>query len=565
MRKEKKCTQAQFKSGLVVIKIIFPPSLRTVKQVKSLNGLVHHPNGGFWTCPLTISNLEKLMSWNFQLDKKLRSFFSSKKKKLENIPPIKVDGLRGGELMPFQEEGVAFMEHLNGRALIADEMGLGKTIQAIAYLQLHPELRPAVIIVPKLVKYKWAREAKKWLENPGEIQILEGKEPSQSPTGDIIILNYDILPNKYKTIKTYNPTTEKYNTRKVERPFTGWIDLLISVNPKIVITDECHYYKSNSANRTKAIKKIGKVVPHFLALSGTPIENRPIEIYNAVNIINPKTFPNYMKFARRYCAAKHNGFGWNMNGASNIPELHGKLHSLMIRRKKKDVLKELPDKSYSHVPFEITNRTEYNQAEDNFIKWVTETQGKEAAERKSGAEVLTKMNDLKQLAVKGKMEAVIEWIKEFFENSDEKLVVFAWHRTTIDTLIEAFPGISVKVDGSVTDKDKVIARFQKESGCRLFVGQIVSAGVGIELTAASNVAIVELPWKPGTLDQAIDRTHRIGQTKGVMVNYLLANDTIEDKLAELIDVKRNVVSQVLDGIEAEDSELISELIAQMIK
>lgn len=564
MRKEKKCTQAQLKSGKVVVKIIFPTSLATTKDVKTLSGAIYYPKAGFWTCSLTISNLEKLMSWNFILDKRLTNFFSLKKKEALKASTVKVEGLRGGTLMPFQEEGVSFIEQSNGRALIADEMGLGKTIQAIAYLQLHPELRPAVIIVPKLVKYKWAREAKKWLEDPGEIQILEGREPNEQITGDIVILNYDIVANQYKKVSVYNKKSKKTSKQVREIPFSGWIDVLIAASPKIVITDECHFYKNNSANRTKAIKKIGKRVPNFIALSGTPIENRPIEIYNAINIIDPKMFPNYMKFGRRYCGAKHNGFGWNMDGATNISELHTKLQSIMIRRKKKMVLPELPDKTYSHIPFEITNRREYNEAQTNFIAWVTKTQGKEAAERKSGAEVLTKMNDLKQLAVKGKMDEVVEWIKDFLDNSDEKLVVFAWHRATIDTIIEAFPGISVKVDGSVSNKDKAIARFQENDDCRLFVGQIVSAGVGIELTAASHVAIVELPWKPGTLDQAIDRAHRIGQLKGVMVYYLLAQNTIEDRLADLIDVKRNVVSQVLDGIEVDDSELIGELIKQMI-
>lgn len=551
MKKEKTCKQVQYQNGKAAIKIEFPFDMETVGNVKSLTWRKFHNTGTekYWSCPLTLDNLEKLMAWGFRLDEKLTKFIKFASTSVDDLKEIEIPGLKGTPY-PFQRKGVAFIESKNGRALIADEMGLGKTLQAIAYLQLHPELRPAVIIVPKLVKYKWEREIHKWMQNPGTIQILEGLQPNIPVIGDIVIANYDIISNNYIDGK--------------ELVYTGWIDYIIDTKPAILISDESHYFKNNKAKRTKAIKKIAKKVDNFIALSGTPIENRPIEIYNAVNLINPNLFPNFMAFAKRYCNAKHNGFGWDFSGASNISELHSKLtKSIMIRRLKKDVLTDLPDKIYDYIPLEITNRSQYEIAEDDFIEWVKNTQGIASATKKANALALTKIEGLKQLALEGKQQQIIEWIEDFLE-SDNKLVVFAVHRNIIDYIVSKFPKVAVKLDGSTTNRDTVINKFQTDDNCRLFVGNIKAAGVGIELTAANHVAIIEFPWTPGALDQAIDRLHRIGQKNTVNVNYLIAKDTIEEDNALLLDKKRNIISQTLDGIEADDQSLIGELINNLI-
>ncbi|MFP4047897.1 MAG: DEAD/DEAH box helicase, partial [Bacteroidales bacterium] len=430
------------------------------------------------------------------------------------------------------------------------------TIQSIGYMELHPELRPVVVICPKLVKEKWAREIRKWMSDPGKIAILEGKTPYQIDA-DIYIINYDILPNDYETGN---------DGKKREIKYSGWVDHLADKNIEILITDECHYYKSNKAKRTKAVKKLAKASPKMIALSGTAIENRPVEIYNPVNLINPNLFPNFMHFGKKYCNGKHNGFGWDFNGSSNISELHQILtESVMIRRKKKDVLKDLPDKIYSYIPLDIANKQEYMQAQANFIDYVRANKGEKHAAKAEAAETLTRIEALKQLAANGKIDQVKEWIKDFLEGSDEKLVVFAVHRAVIDEIVKEFPDITVKVDGSTNNREAAFQTFQTDQNCRLFVGNIKAAGVGMELTASSNVAVVELPWTPGALDQAIDRLHRIGQKDAVTVHYLLAQETIEEDIAQLIDKKREIISQALDGIEVDSDTLINELISNILK
>lgn len=525
------------KTGKPGIKIEFPYNREDVDRVRTIPNRKYHSEVKYWSAPLSIDAVEMLKEWDFTMDSKLETFLQESKVHVDQADEIEIPGLKG-ILYPFQKKGVGFLEHKRGRALIADEMGLGKTIQALAFLQLHPELRPVVIVVPASLKLNWKREILAWMTNMGSIQILSGTTPHPI-SSDITIINYDILH--------------------------AWIKELKALEPQVLIMDEVHYVKNNAAKRTKAIKKLGKFIPHVIGLSGTPIVNRPIEIYNAVNLIDPTVLPSYWDYAHTYCGAKHNGYGWDFSGATKTEELHTKLtNSVMIRRLKKDVLPDLPDKVYSFVPIELDNRPEYDFAEANFISFVRKRKGDQAAIRASNAEALAKIEGLKQLAVKGKLKHCIDWIQNFLE-SGEKLVVFVTHLNTVKTLIEEFKDIAVKMDGSVSipKRQEIVDNFQTNNKIRLFIGLIsvdgTPAGLGWTLTAASNVAHLELQWSPKIHDQASDRVHRIGQKNSVNIHYLLAHGTIEERIAKLIDRKRKVLDAVLDGKVTEVGSLLSEL------
>lgn len=533
----RKAVKIQFRdSGKDGVKITFPFNRDDLAKVKSLPGRRFHKQPPFWTIPLSIEAVESLQEWGFELDQGLQDYLTKSKVNVDQVnDDIEIPGLQM-QLYPYQKQGVAFLEQKEGRALIGDEMGLGKTCQALAWLQLHPEKRPAVVICPASLKLNWEKEARMWMDNPN-IQILSGKKTDIPIVGDILIINYDILP--------------------------AWVDKLKSINPQVLITDECHYYKSNQAKRTKAVKQLGKNIPHVIALSGTPIVNRPIEGFNALKLIDDTVIPSFWKYAQRYCGATHNGFGWDFSGASNTEELHKKLtNTVMIRRKKEDVLTDLPPKIYGTIPFEINNRKEYKKAENDFIKYIKEAKGEKAATKAGNAEVLTRINGLKQISVRGKLKQAKDWIHNFIE-SNGKLVVFAIHKETIDSLMQEFGDQAVKIDGSVSTQKREVAveQFQNDDSIRLFVGNISAAGVGITLTAASNVAFLELPWTPGELQQASDRCHRIGQQENVNIYYLLASGTIEEEIAELIDKKRQVLDSVLDGKETDQESLLTELIS----
>lgn len=497
------------------IRIRFEFDRLLIDRVKTLPDRRYNPDGKYWTLPLIPSVLEFLKKEKFMFSAELEEMIQPAPK------PAEIDSRLNPMLFPYQQEGIRFIESHQGRCLIGDEMGLGKTAQALSWLALHPEKTPVIIVTPASLKLNWEKEAQIWMKNPA-VQILSGTKP-KTPTGKYLIINYDILPQ--------------------------WLPVLKEIKAKVLVTDECHYFKNRTAKRTKAVKELGKFIPHVICLSGTPILNRPVEIFNALNLIAPNQFPNFMKFAFRYCGARHTQFGWDFSGATNTKELHEMLTStLMIRRRKDDVLKELPEKLYSFVPLELGNKRVYEAAEADFLSFVRETQGMVAAAKASNAAALTQIEGLKQLAVQGKLEQAVSWIRDHLEING-KLVVFATHKMTIDRLMEEFREVAVKIDGStpVGSRQEVVDQFQNNEHIRLFVGNIKAAGVGITLTAARDVAFLELPWTPGELSQATDRCHRIGQRNNVTAYYLLAVGTIEEKIAKLLDKKQQVLNTVLDG------------------
>jgi len=521
-----------------VIKIEFPFNWDDLSTVKSIPGRKFYTKGTekYWTAPISADAIQVLTDNGFEVDHELRAFLERATTSVDDVSEVSVPGLKK-ELFPFQKKGVGFIEHKGGRVLIGDEMGLGKTIQALAWLHLHPEKRPVIIVCPAHLKLNWAREINTTLPGQQNVQVLQGTDATQPLTGDIIIINYDILHR-------------------------GWLPVIIGVNPEVVIIDEAHYTKNNKALRTKAVRQLTKKSNHVIALTGTPIVNRPVEGFNIIKMIDKTVFPDFWKFVHTYCNAKHTGFGWDFTGASNKEELHQKLvQSIMIRRKKVDVLPDLPAKLYSHIPMEIENAEEYQGAEADFIEYVRETKGLKAARKASQAEHLTKIEALKQLAVKGKMKQAIQWIKDFLDSNGQKLVVFAVHKEAVDALMAEFKEQAVKIDGSVSSKkrDEAVNAFQNDPSARLFIGNIQAAGTGLTLTAASSVAFLELPWTPGELVQAEDRCHRIGQAGSVNVYYLLADNTIEQKIATMLDNKREVLNAVLDGEKVEEHQLLTEL------
>lgn len=504
-----------------------------LNKVKTLSDRRWHSDAKRWTADLSVVNVEKLRDWGFALSSEVFRFLTDR-----TVPIPTVDlstATFRGTLYPFQREGVEHLMSLKGRALLADEMGLGKTVQALAWLGLNPQARPAVIVCPASLKLNWEREARRWLDDREQITIVDGKTNDRI-IGSVIIINYDILA-----------------ARADDLP-----------KPKAVILDEAHVIKNRSTQRTKATQALAKHAQFVLALTGTPILNRPVEIFNAVNVVAPGVFPNFWTFAQKFCGAKHNRFGWDFTGSSNIPELHDLLRrTCMIRRLKADVLTDLPAKQRSHVPMNLSREdgVRYANAEDDFIGWLRREGETEKAKRASRAETLSRIEGLKQIAALGKLDAAKEWIADFLE-SGKKLVVFATHHNVMDAIERAFPGITVRLDGTTSQikRQEAVDRFQNDPTIRLFVGNVQAAGIGITLTAADSVAFLELPWTPGALVQAEDRVHRIGQTESVTAYYLMAAGTIEEEIAELLDKKARVLAQVLDGVAEDEGSMLMDIL-----
>ena len=447
------------------------------------------------------------------------------------------------KLKKYQKTAVRKIQHFHGRALLADEMGLGKTLEALKWLEQNPELRPAVVVCPASLKWVWETEARMHLRMRSE--ILNGQKPPKRGfigKHPLIIINYEIL---------------QY-----------WLEYLQKLNPQVLLLDECHYIKNLRAYRTKAVRKLAKGIPHVIGIGGTPLTNRPSELWPILNLIRPDHFGSLWTYRWRYCNPVRKPWGWGYKGANNLKELHRKLNSLMmIRRLKKDVLSELPDKTRQIIPMDIDNRNEYQEALDNFITWLTR-KSTSKAERAKRAERLVQMGYLKRLSAELKINKVLQWINDFLEESDGKLVLGVIHKDIIQQLYKKYKRISVVVDGSVSGKKRKLAiqTFQRNKSIRLFIGSIQAAGLGVTLTAASTVAFLEMPWTPAEVIQFEDRIHRIGQKKAVMIYYLIAKDTIEEKLCELLQKKQAILSATLDGKEKINRlEIFTELQKELLK
>lgn len=452
-------------------------------------------------------------------------------------------------LRGYQLAGARAIRYFGGRALLADEMGLGKSIQALFYCHKLPQRRPVLIVCPAALKWNWQREASTHMGMSSE--ILHGRRPYGSArlmaqAHPILIINYQIL---------------KY-----------WAPFLVRLGIEIVIFDESHHVQNRKSQCYKALRDIceGANIRYRVALSGTPLTNRPAELWTTLHLLRPDVFYSFSKFAFDHCVPKMVHGQWTYKGAINLPALHAQLkQTCMIRRLKEDVLKELPKKFRKVIPVELSRvgRAEYEYARESFIDWLHAI-SPEKAWRAQRAQAVVQVGYLLRLVAKLKRFHIKEWIESFLQESDEKLVVFTCHTKLINWLCKHFPTICVRIDGKVTGKARqdAVDLFQSSPIKRLAFCNPKAAGVGLNLTKASHVLYCDFPWTPGTLKQGEDRIHRFGQLKKCFIWFLVAINTIEDRLMQLLIKKQDILDQVLDGRgDGKDFDLFKQLLRGELK
>ena len=399
----------------------------------------------------------------------------------------------------------------------------GKTVEALGFLKMSEQI-PALIIVPATIKKQWYNQFRKFVDKSSNIDILFGQTTYPLNPNTTYIINWDILHY--------------------------WLPELNSIQFKTLIADECHRAANTKAKRTKALRHLSKRIPYFLPMSGTPIKARPKQFYSILNMLDPTYFGNEWKYLQRYCGPKHNGFGWSFDGASNLDELHKVVRNYMIRRETKDVLKELPEKVSSVIPLDISeNMTYYQNSLDRF---------KTAA----GIEAQKEFANLKLEAFALKQDFVVKWIEDFIE-SGRKILIGTYHRKVIEFLQKKFDGKSVSIYGGIGagEREKRIHKFVNHSETQILFGQILSAGEGIDglQDVCSDCAFVEFAHNPADHSQFEARLHRSGQKDSVNSYWLIADGTIESDLVEILDTKRAVFDEVINGRQTEEMDFISYL------
>ncbi len=446
------------------------------------------------------------------------------------------------KLLGYQKEDLLRVQELDGRALVAWDMGLGKSVLSLMYAIKYVDKGPVVVVCPAGIKWNWDVETRKHLAK--RCVMLDGLTPRELARDEnrIYVVNYDILSSSIRS----------------DRSWEGWVRALRRIKPKLVIGDEAHFLSNPKAKRTKAFKKLCKGVPHVLLLTGTPLTSKPAQLWPLLNILCPEEWPSFFTFAQDHCAPRRTFWGWQYNGATNLGKLHRQMTAkVMVRRRKADVLKDLPAKSRHVVMMTLENEKEVRNAHKDFARWLVRN-GKHR-KRALRAEKLTRWSHLRQLVAKHKLRSMRGWINDFLEGSNEKLILFGVHRSVVRGTQGNFKDVSVLVDGMTSKKDraKAFTTFVKGEETRLLFGNIDAAGVGWSADGVSQVAFMELPWTPGQVEQGADRVHGLGRgQKGVRAQtwFLIGAGTIEEDLGAMLSRKQKIISQVIDG-KSHDNDL----------
>lgn len=312
----------------------------------------------------------------------------------------------------------------------------------------------------------------------------------------------------------------------------------------LIVIDEFHRIKEKKTGWTQIIvKSFRDVVKRKILISGTAIKSRPFEFFVGLNFINKEEWNNEHEFGVRYCAGYDNGFGWDYSGVSNLEELFTRVSPFFLRRLKKDVLKDLPPKTYTNIPIELTDAEykEYNQLIKDFKKVVDGVEKEDT--------YLAKVAKLKLFTGKCKLKRAIDYIQDIID-SGEKIVIMSDLQELAEEVYNSFPGISVLHTGSMSENDKFESyqRFQNDKNIKIFSGMIMASGVGISLTEASRLMFIGFGWTPGDMEQAEDRIHRASTIHdNIQIITLYCVDTIDEDIMDLLEDKSAITSKVLDG------------------
>lgn len=539
----------------------------------------------------------------------------------------------------YQRAGIAYMARREA-TLLGDEMGVGKTAQALGLINYDKTLRNILVVCPAVLRRNWYNEARRWLVRDERMwrYHLVYKDEKIPMDANFVIANYQRITIGYQRCKGVckgerkkalecevcygtgdgsrsNEVCPRCNGRKtVFCPDCRGRGVFPSINLNVVdsimarkwdaaIFDEAHMVKNPKAARTKAIignpakrasgvsGKLGIVdqARKKLFLTGTPLPNRPIEMWPILSVCSPSEFGSLRAYAKRYCDAHFEFAGknkkiWKADGSSNLEELQEKLRSTcLLRRLKKDVLKDLPPKTRQIITLDPTEKAKKLIAEelevwnrkfgaelDMIQEAITVAEDNRSAADKSSAEgdkkdgtvydeavsrlkyiqnvAFMEMASMRRQVAVAKLPSVIEHLDGVFEEGVKKVVCFAHHQEVIETIAAHYKEKAVVIYGKTKEDDRQenIRRFQEDPKVTIFIGAIMAAGTGLTLTASSHVVFAELDWTPSNVTQAEDRCHRVGQKSNVFVQHLVLNGSLDARMAQILVEKQEIADRALD-------------------
>ena len=428
------------------------------------------------------------------------------------------------DLYAHQVEGVGFLLGRR-RSILADDMGLGKTRQSIIAMTEAEPAGPWLVVCPASVKHNWVRELRLALDDVETCVVGPGPVPTTGFAGWIVV-NYDLLKRDIDPL--------------LEHRFAG------------IVFDEGHYLKNHRAQRSRLARRLvveAESDPVVHVLTGTPLTNRPRDLFPLLQLVGHALGHSFLAFAKRYCDGHKNDYGyWVTTGASNVEELSVQLQGIMLRRNKDDVL-DLPAKQRTWIEVDVDARVRdsLNDAVELFLSGLSGERdgGRDGRGRRLGMAMFSTAR--RRLAV-AKVPHTLEYVEGAVDQG-EKVLLFSCFTHATRRFEKALGEMAVTITGEVptSKRQGIVDRFQADDSVRVLIGQIHAACVGINLTAARQVVFNDLDWVPANHWQAEDRTHRIGQTGTVNVTYMVARDTLEEFIRTILQTKARLVDDVIEG------------------
>lgn len=431
-------------------------------------------------------------------------------------------------LYPHQIEGIAFLLGRR-RALLADDMGLGKTRQSVLAMVEAEAEGPYLVICPASVKRNWSREIQLVLST-AEPAIVGPAPLPPNDFQDWVIINYEILGKH--------------------------LEELLAFEWKGVVFDEAHYLKNHRSQRSRNAAKLVKAIQHepiVHALTGTPMTNRPRDLFPLLRLMNHPLGKSFLSFAKRYCDAYQGDFGLVADGASNIEELTVQLHGVMLRRTKNEVL-DLPPKVRTWLDVELHPYAiqHFNNAVREFLTKFDAPESIDAIEDQpehfERRRAVGRLTTARRKLAFAKCRHTIKFVENALEQG-EKVILFTTFLNTLERFHKHFGDRAVFVFGEVPAEERQnrVDQFQNDESVRLFIANMHVAGVGINLTAGRQVVFNDLDWVPANHWQAEDRAYRIGQTGTVNVTYMIARGTVDEFVKTVLETKAALMDSVVEG------------------
>jgi len=427
---------------------------------------------------------------------------------------------------PFQMQGISWLAQRK-YALLADDMGLGKTMQALLALG---ETRARVLVVcPASLKHNWANEVERWAPHLTP-SVRKGLGSFSVPEpGEVVITNYELLPRPVKI------TVFERKKRKRWYYETGF-----DLSGCSVIVDEATMVKSTKAKRSKAVKILGQSADRVWLLSGTPLENTPIDLHGVLDAghMFETVFRNFKNFRELFNAFYKQVAAqrWIWVFSTPKPEVPELLRRVMLRRKKTDVLKELPLRRYRDMAVDTPEEL-LEACGTAWDEWKQEERAK--------LPPLEKFSELRSKLASSRIDAMVEFV-ERYEEASEPLVVFCAHRAPIEVLSKRKGWVSILGGTSSTKRQEAVEAFQ--AGKALGIAcTIKAAGYGLTLTRASHELFVDLSWEPMANAQSEDRCIRIGQeADSVLITRMVSDHPLDRHLLKLLTEKTRLIEKTIE-------------------